>query len=285
MEIRNSKFNCHGANFGFRASNLGPRQSAKEQPHMVKHDVKVFSSLEDMSWAAACVFEDLSHLKAIEDKTFSAALSGGLTPRLLYQILASRALLGRIHWKNIHLFQVDERCVPPDHPDSNYRMIREALLDNTDIPAGNFHRMQAERPDLEQAARDYAHELACVLQPQDGNRPRLDVVFLGMGPDGHTASLFPGTPALEEQSVWVRPNHVERLGMSRLTMTLPLLNAAAHVIFLVAGADKAEGLRKVLEGPLDQLPAQRIQPLNGSLCWFVDEAAARKLSPVSRGEL
>jgi 6-phosphogluconolactonase len=251
---------------------------------VVKHNVKVFSSLEEMSWGAACAFEDLSRLKVMENKTFAAALSGGLTPRLLYQILASPALAGRIRWENIHLFQVDERCVPPDHPDSNYRMIREALLDNADIPAENFHRMQAEQADLEQAAQDYAHELARVLQPQDGDRPRLDIVFLGMGPDGHTASLFPGTPALEEQIAWVRPNHVERLGLRRLTMTLPLLNAAAHVIFLVAGADKAEGLCKVLEGPPGQLPAQRIQPLNGNLSWYLDEAAARKLSPVIRGE-
>ncbi|MGO8734361.1 MAG: 6-phosphogluconolactonase [Terriglobia bacterium] len=251
---------------------------------MGKHNVRVFSSLEEMSWAGACAFEDLARLKAIEGKTFSAALSGGLTPRLLYHILASRALLGRIQWKNIHLFQVDERCVPPDHPDSNYRMIREALLDNAGIPAENFHRMQAEQSDLEQAARDYASELARVLQPQDGDRPRLDIVFLGMGPDGHTASLFPGTAALEEQSVWVRPNNVERLGLRRLTMTLPVLNGAAHVLFLVAGADKAEGLRKVLEGPPGQLPAQLIQPLNGSLSWLLDEAAARKLSPATRGE-
>jgi 6-phosphogluconolactonase len=251
---------------------------------MVKHDVKVFPSLEEMSWAAVCAFEDLSRLTAIDNKTFSAALSGGLTPRLFYQILGSAALAGRIRWKNTHLFQVDERCVPPDHPDSNYRMIREALLDNADIPVENFHRMQAEQADLEQAARDYARELARVLQPQDGDRPRLDIVFLGMGPDGHTASLFPGTAALEEQTLWVRPNHVERLGMRRLTMTLPLLNAAAHVIFLVAGADKAEALRKVLEGSPGQLPAQRIQPLDGSLSWFLDEAAARKLSPASRGE-
>jgi 6-phosphogluconolactonase len=164
-------------------------------------------------------------------------------------------------------------------------MIRESLLDRADIPGRNFHRMQAEQGDLEQAAREYAHELALVLEPQDGDRPRLDMVFLGMGPDGHTASLFPGTPALEEQSVWVRPNDVERLGMRRLTMTLPLLNAAAHVIFLVAGADKAEALRKVLEGPPGELPAQRIQPLDGSLRWFLDEAAARKLSPATRGEL
>ena len=252
---------------------------------MVKHDLKIFPGLEEMSWAAVCAFEDLSRIKAAENKTFSAALSGGLTPRLFYQILGSPALAGRIRWGNIHLFQVDERCVPPDHPDSNYRMIREALLDQADIPAENFHRMQVEQPDLEQAAREYALELARVLQPHDGDRPRLDMVFLGMGPDGHTASLFPGTAALEEQSVWVRPNLVERLGMRRLTMTLPLLNAAAHLIFMVAGADKAEGLRKVLEGPPGQLPAQRIQPANGTVNWFLDEAAARKLSPATRGEL
>jgi 6-phosphogluconolactonase len=251
---------------------------------MVNRDVKVFSTLEEMSWAAACAFEDLSRIKGIEGKTFSAALSGGLTPRLLYQILGSPALAARIGWKNTHLFQVDERCVPPDHPDSNYRMIREVLLDHVEIPAGNFHRMQAEQADLDQAARDYASELARILQPLDGDRPRLDIVFLGMGPDGHTASLFPGTAALEEQTVWVRPNLVERLGMRRLTMTFPLLNSAAHVIFLVAGADKAESLRKVLEGPPGQLPAQRIQPLHGSLSWFLDEAAARKLSPSVRGE-
>jgi 6-phosphogluconolactonase len=251
---------------------------------MVKHDVKVFPTLEEMSWGAACAFEDQSRLKITQGKIFSAALSGGVTPRLLYQILGSPALAGRLRWENTQLFQVDERCVPPDHPDSNYRMIREALLDTAAIPPENFHRMQAEQSDLEQAARDYAHELARVLQPQDGDRPRLDVIFLGMGPDGHTASLFPGTAALEEQTAWVRPNHLERLGMRRLTMTLPLLNAAAHVIFLVAGADKAEGLRKVLEGPPGELPAQRIQPLDGSLSWFVDEAAARKLSPATRGE-
>lgn len=251
---------------------------------MAKQDVKVFSSLGEMSWAAVTAFEGLARLKAIANKTFSAALSGGLTPRLLYQILGSPALAGRIRWQNIQLFQVDERCVPPDHPDSNYRMIREALLDSADIPPENFHRMQAERADLDQAARDYAHELRRVLQPQDGDWPRLDMIFLGMGPDGHTASLFPGTAALEERTAWVRPNHVERLGLRRLTMTFPALNAASHVIFMVAGVDKAEILRKVLEGPPGQLPAQRVQPLSGSLSWFLDEGAARKLSPATRGE-
>ena len=251
---------------------------------MLKHNVRAFSSLEDLSWAAACAFEDLARLKFVAGKTFCAALSGGLTPRLLYQILAGRALLGRIEWNNVQLFQVDERCVPPDHPDSNYRMIREALLDSGEIPPENFHRMQAEEADLEKAARDYAAELARVLEPQNGLRPRLDIVFLGMGPDGHTASLFPGTAALEEQSLWVCPNRVERLGMSRLTMTLPLLNASAHVIFLVAGADKAETLVKVLEGPPGELPAQRIRPVDGSVSWFLDEASARKLSPATKGE-
>jgi len=250
---------------------------------MVKQSIRIFPSLEEMSWAAACAFEDQARVKAMEKKTFSAALSGGLTPRLFYQILGSPALAGRIQWKNVQLFQVDERCVPPDHPDSNYRMIREALLDHADIPAANFHPMPVEQSDLEQAAREYAHELSRILQPYDGDTPRLDMVFLGMGPDGHTASLFPGTSALEEQTLWVLPNHVERLGMRRLTMTLPLLNAAAHVVFLVAGADKADALRRVLEGLPGQLPAQRIRPADGTLSWFLDEAAARKLGPAPGG--
>src|SRR5207245_1359582 len=135
---------------------------------------------------------------------------------------------------------------PPDHPDSNYRMIRETLLENVALPAGNFHRMAAEQPNLAEAARRYAEEMARVLLPDPEKRPRLDLILLGMGPDGHTASLFPGTEALEEQALWVRPNYVEKLKAQRLTMTFPVLNAAAQVFFIVSGADKAEVLRQVL---------------------------------------
>lgn len=251
---------------------------------MAKFDIRIFSTLEELSWAASARLEDLARIKAIEKKIFSAALSGGSTPKLLYQILGSPTFAGRVRWQNVHLFQVDERCVPPDHPESNFRMIREVLLDRSPLPGANFHRMPADCPDLDQASRQYAEEMARVLAPQGSEWPRLELVLLGMGPDGHTASLFPGTQALDERVLWVRPNYVEKLKVHRLTMTLPVLNAAAHVIFLVSGEDKAEVLRRVLEGPPGQFPAQGIQPVNGRLSWFVDESAAHLLSRETRGD-
>jgi 6-phosphogluconolactonase len=181
-------------------------------------------------------------------------------------------------WQNIHLFQVDERCVPPDHSESNYRMLHETLLSAAPIPEANFHRMAAEQADLAQASREYAEQLDRVVRLRQGDFPRLDLIVLGMGADGHTASLFPDTAALEEKVAWVRPNYVEKLKMHRLTMTLPVLNAAAEVVFLISGAEKAEVLRQVLEGPPGNFPAQCIQPVNGRLTWFVDEAAARLLT-------
>jgi 6-phosphogluconolactonase len=249
---------------------------------MPNPEIRIFPSLEELSWAAAKRFEDLARLKYIEKRIFAAALSGGATPRRLYEILGSPAFAGRIRWQNVHLFQVDERCVPYDHPESNFRMIRETLLAGIPLPEINIHRMLAENPDLEQAARSYAEELARVLQPNPGEPPRLDLVLLGMGPDGHTASLFPGTKALEETVEWVRPNYVEKAKMYRLTLTFPVLNAAHYVIFLVAGADKAETLHQVLEGPSGKFPAQRLQP-PGRVSWFVDEEAARLLTSKIKG--
>ena len=150
---------------------------------MPKPEIRIFPNLEVLSWAAATRFEDLARINAVEMKMFSAALSGGSTPKRLYEILGSPTLAGRIRWQNVHLFQVDERCVPPDHPESNYRMIREALLDGGSLPEGNFHRMVADQPDLMQASREYAEQLARVLQPEEGEWPCLDLIFLGMGPE------------------------------------------------------------------------------------------------------
>jgi 6-phosphogluconolactonase len=240
-------------------------------------EIRTFEGLEPLSWAAATRFEEQARVKAIEKKPFSVALSGGSTPKPLYELLGSPTFAGRVRWPNVHLFQVDERCVPPDDPQSNYRMIRQALLESAPLPAENFHRMAAERPDRERAAREYAEELAHVLRPAPGEWPRLDLVFLGMGPDGHTASLFPGSAALDERTAWVVPNFAAQLNSFRLTLTLPVLNAAAHVIFLVAGADKAATLRQVLEGPEGRFPAQLIQPASGRLSWFLDESAAHLL--------
>jgi 6-phosphogluconolactonase len=248
-----------------------------------KHDIRIFDDLEHLSWAAATRFEELARVQALERKTFATALSGGSTPRVLYEILGSPAFAGHVRWPSVHLFQVDERCVAPDDPASNYRMIRQAMLESSPLPAENFHRMEAERPDRDQAARDYAGDLARVLQPAPGELPRLDLVFLGMGPDGHTASLFPGSAALDERANWVVPNYVEALRAFRLTLTLPVLNAAARVIFMVTGTDKAATLRRVLEGPPECFPAQRIRPARGHVSWFVDKSAARLLSPAARG--
>ena len=240
-------------------------------------EIRIFDGLEPLSWAAASRLEEQARVKAIEKKPFSVALSGGSTPKLLYELLGSSTFAGRVRWPNLQLFQVDERCVPPDDPQSNYRMIRQALLESVSLPVENFHRMAADRPDREQAAREYAEELASVLHPAPGEWPRLDLIFLGIGPDGHTASLFSGSAALDERTAWVAPNFAAQLDSFRLTLTLPVLNNAAHVIFLVAGADKAETLRQVLEGPEGQFPAQLIQPTHGRLSWFLDESAAHLL--------
>jgi len=240
-------------------------------------EIRVFGDLEALSWAAATRLEESARVSAIEKKSFSVALSGGSTPRLLYGLLGSPAFAGRLHWDDLHLFQVDERCVPPDDLQSNYRMIRQTLLETAPLPPENFHRMAAERPDRDEAAREYAEELARVLHPRAEDWPRLDMVFLGMGPDGHTASLFPGSQALAERRAWVVANFAPKLNSHRLTLTAPVLNAATHVIFLITGADKAKTLQQVLEGPDGQYPAQLIQPRDGRLTWLLDENAAQLL--------
>lgn len=209
------------------------------------------------------------------------ALSGGSTPRRTHELLAAPPLRDGIPWEALQVFWGDERCVPPDHPDSNYRMAREAMLAHLPIPAVHVHRMEAERPDLDAAARDYEAAIAGLFGvSRTAEPPALDLVLLGMGPDGHTASLFPHTKALDETTRWVVPNSVPQLHTTRMTMTRPILNRAREVLFLVAGGDKAERLVEVLTGPSDpkRLPSQSIQP-DGPLVWFVDGAAAERLPP------
>jgi 6-phosphogluconolactonase len=242
-------------------------------------EIKVFPTLEEMSLQAASRLARLANQRVAENKLFTVALSGGSTPRRLYEKLGAAPLADRIPWTRTHLFQVDERCVPPDHVESNYRMIRETLLSQGAVPESNFHRMAAELDDRDEAARQYAEEIGRVLRPKPNEWPRLDLVFLGMGSDGHTASLFPGSDALDVRILWVVPNYVEKFKAYRLTLTLPVLNAAASIIFLVAGADKAETVRQVLDasGEPDRFPAQRIRPANGQVSWYLEEAAAALL--------
>ncbi len=205
---------------------------------------------------------------------FSVALSGGNTPRALYERLSASDMAERIPWPKTHLFWGDERCLPPDHPDSNYGMTAAALLSRVRLPAENVHRIQGELPPP-QAAERYEAELRAFF----GETPAFDLVFLGMGEDGHTASLFPGSPALAESVRWaVEVEHTTPPPplVSRVTLTYGVLNAARRVVFLVSGASKAGMLAQAWRG--GNVPAGRIRPQNGELLWLVDQAAASALS-------
>jgi 6-phosphogluconolactonase len=203
------------------------------------------------------------------------ALAGGNTPRALYRDLAGGEGPDRIDWERTAVFFGDERAVPPDHADSNYRMAREALLSRIPIPAANVHRMEGEVLDLDDAAARYGDVL--------GEVP-LDLAILGMGADGHTASLFPGTTALAEQQRRCVAVSVAKLGTRRITLTYPVFTAAREVIFLIAGKDKALTLKRVIEGSYlpDELPCQRIVRDAGSVIVFCDRGAAAELSTISR---
>lgn len=210
---------------------------------------------------------------------FSIALSGGSTPKNLFSLIAANAATS-VPWDKVFFFWGDERHVPPDDADSNYRMAREALLSKLPIPEANIFRVPAEGKDAQAVAEAYEQTLKNFFSLKPEELPRFDLILLGMGPDGHTASLFPGTPALQEKSRLVVANWVEKLKTSRITFTLPVLNAARNVMFLVSGADKAPVLREVLEGdaPAEKYPSKLVRPRNGKLIWFVDRAAGSQLS-------
>ena len=238
--------------------------------------VRVFETAEELGAAAAARFVGLAREAVAERGSFSVALAGGQTPRRVYELLAGPELSAQVSWPDVHVFFGDERCVPPDDPDSNYRMARETLLSRVPVPAENVHRIEG-RGDAAAGASLYEDELRGFFGDTDW--PRFDLVLLGMGDDGHTASLFPSTPALDERRAWVAANRVGRLGAWRVTLTAPALNAARHVVFLVTGAGKAARLREVLCGERDpaRLPAQLIWPADGTLEWFIDKGAAANL--------
>jgi len=212
---------------------------------------------------------------------FTIALAGGSTPRALYRLLADAAgpFRERFPWSVAQVFWGDERHVPPDHPDSNYQMAREALLDHVPLPAHNVHRIPAEDPDAARAAARYDAELAAAFALSADGLPRFDLVLLGLGPDGHTASLFPGTEVVHERKRRVAAPFVPKLSAFRITLTPPVINHAAAVLFLVSGEGKAAALAAVIEGAtqVDLHPAQVVTPHDGALVWLVDRAAARLL--------
>jgi 6-phosphogluconolactonase len=209
---------------------------------------------------------------------FTIALSGGSTPKSLYTLLATNARTS-LPWDRMYFFWSDERHVAPTDRDSNYRMANEALLSQIPVPQENVFRFQTENPDAAAVAEAYEQTLHKFFE-QESAVPTFDLILLGMGPDGHTASLFPGTAALQEKSRLVVANWVEKLKTNRLTFTLPLLNAARCVMFLVSGTDKAPVLKTVLEenAPGEQYPAKLVRPAAGKLIWMLDSAAASNLS-------
>jgi 6-phosphogluconolactonase len=238
-----------------------------------KRELRVFHDLGELSRAAADFVSQVAGESVQRSGEFFVGLSGGSTPRRLYEILGSHRDRS-LPWPRTQLFWSDERCVPPDDPQSNYRMVTEALS-AAPIPPPNVHRMRGEDPP-EEAAREYENELRQSFQIVSEDVPRFDLILLGLGEDGHTASLFPGNPVLEDTAHLVAAPYVEKLKAYRLTLTLPVLNNAANVAFLVAGSGKRAILKRVLEEQpgVPALPAQRVRPSNGRLLWFVDESAA-----------
>jgi len=225
-------------------------------------DVQIFSNTNDLARGAAELF--------VAEQPETVALSGGSTPKLMFQMLADQ-FRDDVPWDKIHFFWSDERHVPPDDPESNYRMANEALLSHVN---GIVHRIPSENPDAAAAASEYEQTLVEVTKQ---TLPRLDLIFLGLGTDGHTASIFPGSEVLHETKRLVAAPYVEKVKSYRITMTLPLLNNGATVVFLVSGAEKAEIVKAVLEGE-NKYPAQAVKPTEGELIWMLDKDAAAYLA-------
>jgi 6-phosphogluconolactonase len=240
-------------------------------------DRRVFPDAYALAEAAAGELVALAALAMARAGRFTVALAGGSTPLRLYRLLARPPYRERVDWERVEWFWGDERPVPPGHPESNYGAAREALLGPLGVPDARVHRIEAERSDRGAVACQYAAEIARVTGVDPGGYPpALDLVLLGMGADGHTASLFPWSPALWERRRWVVTQFVPALGTDRVTLTPPILNCAREVRVLVAGADKAETLRAVQGEPAEpeRYPVQLIRPAEGRLVWLVDAAAS-----------
>ena len=250
-----------------------------EQAHIL-----ISPNAEDLVHTAAHGIVDAARRAVADHGVFSIALSGGSTPRRLYQVLAAPEIARQVPWQHTQIFWGDERHVPPDSDESNYRMAKEALLDHVPVPAQNVHRIPAELANPDTVAVAYADELRQAFNLDGGDPPelpRFDLILLGMGDDGHTASLFPHSPGLHERTRLVVANPVPKLDTTRITLTLPVINNAARVWFLVVGGSKAEILQRVLEGPPapEELPSQLINPTDGELLMLLDGTAAAALSP------
>ena len=239
----------------------------------------VFPDGDALARAAAVQLMELSAAAVSERGVFTLALSGGSTPKKLYSLLATDPAFATFPWAATHLYFGDERHVPPEHAESNFRMVKEALLNSGHVPEANVHRVFTELENAGEAAAEYEAGMrrAFIDDARLNGFPRFDVVLLGMGPDGHTASLFPGSPALEEKTQWVAANWVEKFKTTRITFTFPVLDAARVVLLLVGGADKAPMIKQVLGDAQGAYPVERVQPRDGVKVWMLDRAAAAEL--------
>lgn len=240
----------------------------------VEPDVRVFLDLAALNRAAADVFVEAASRAVTERGRFLICLSGGTSPGPLYSLLAESPYRDLVSWSSAHVFWCDERCVPAEDLNSNYRQAQELLLSRVPVIAQNIHRVRTEL-DPELAAEDYALTLLRFADPPLA-WPRLDLVMLGLGPDGHTASIFPGSPLEATESTWAVHAPANHPGTQRVTLTVPVLNAARSAVFLVHGAGKASIVASVLYGEAQPslLPAQRIRPHDGTLIWMLDADAA-----------
>lgn len=241
-------------------------------------EVRTLTTPQDLFAAAAEEVVRSANDAVSQHGRFTIALAGGSTPRGLHTVLAANARAS-LPWDRMFFFWGDERHVPPSDPESNYRMAEETLLSKVPVAPANVFRIPAENPDAGAAAGAYEQTLRKFFALQPGEFPRFDLILLGMGPDGHAASLFPGTAALQEKSRLVAANWVDKFKTDRITFTLPVLNAARCVVFLVSGTEKAAALRAVLEGdaPGEQYPSKLVRPTDGKLIWLIDRAAASGL--------
>ena len=242
--------------------------------------VRLFDDPEEMARGVADRLLRWTASRLEAGERFTVALSGGTTPLHLFDLLSQEPYRGRIPWHRIHFFWGDERMVPPDHEESNYGTADRALLRRLQLPSDQIHRIRGEVADPDEAAAEYASELRTTFRLREGELPRFDLVLLGMGTDGHIASLFPGNPALWENRKLVTSAYLPKPGIHRITLTCPVINNAACIVFMVAGEEKAEILRRALEGPHEPhlLPAQLVRPQEGEFLWYIDRAAGRLLS-------
>jgi 6-phosphogluconolactonase len=260
--------------------------STKKETYVAQRTVKVFDHCSEIASYAANEVAGIANEAASTRGAFTIALAGGSTPKMLYALLAEHPTLRTsLPWDKMEVFFGDERHVGPGHPDSNFQMATDAMLSKVPLNSEQIHRIKGEYPDTAQAAAEYELEIRRIFKLQPGAFPRFDVLLLGMGNEGHTLSLFPGTRALHETQRVVTRNWVGKLYTERITLTAPAANAAANVLFMVTGSDKAPALKAVLEGPQEpeQLPAQMILPENGKLSWLVDTAAGSMLSKETLG--